>query len=202
MYLLKSIKLLFCLLFSSSSFAATQYVTDNLSIFMHSGPSLEYRIIGSLVVGTDVNALEYNEETKFMQVKTNAGKLGWVKLSELQQQPPANVLLPKIQKELAAAKNTLKRAKGDHGQTLTAKDQEIIEKDKLIAKLKFEKKALEESVAKLESLNVEFDILKETKESRMMMEWLMYGGSILFLGIIFGLILPFLPRRKKNNGGW
>ena len=58
---------------------------------MHSGPSLEYRIIGTLAVGTDVNALEYNEETKFMQVKTNAGKVGWVKLSELQQQPPANV---------------------------------------------------------------------------------------------------------------
>ena len=169
---------------------------------MHSGPSLEYRIIGTLAVGTDVNALEYNEETKFMQVKTNAGKVGWVKLSELQQQPPANILLPKIQKELAASKNTLKRAKGDHGQTLTAKDQEIAEKDKLIAKLRFEKKALEESVAKLEALNVEFDILKETKESRMMTEWLMYGGSILFFGILFGLILPFLPRRKKSNSGW
>jgi len=199
---LKSIKLLLCLIFSSSSFAATQYVTDNLTIFMHSGPSLEYRIIGTLAVGTDVNALEYNEETKFMQVKTNAGKTGWVKLSELQQQPPANVLLPKIQKELAAAKNTLKRANNSHEQTVSNKDQEIIDKDKLIAKLRLEKKALEESVAKLEALNVEFDILKETKESRMMMEWLMYGGSILFFGILFGLILPFLPRRKKSNSGW
>ena len=169
---------------------------------MHSGPSLEYRIIGTLAVGTDVNALEYNEETKFMQVKTNAGKTGWVKLSELQQQPPANVLLPKIQKELAAAKNTLKRANNSHEQTVSNKDQEIIDKDKLIAKLRLEKKALEESVAKLEALNVEFDILKETKESRMMMEWLMYGGSILFFGILFGLILPFLPRRKKSNSGW
>ncbi|WP_243836921.1 TIGR04211 family SH3 domain-containing protein [Psychromonas algicola] len=199
---MKSIKLLLCLIFSSSSFAATQYVTDNLTIFMHSGPSLEYRIIGALAVGTDVNALEYNEETKFMQVKTNAGKTGWVKLSELQQQPPANVLLPKIQKELAAAKNTLKRANNSHEQTVSNKDQEIIDKDKLIARLRLEKKALEESVAELEALNVEFDILKETKESRMMMEWLMYGGSILFFGILFGLILPFLPRRKKSNSGW
>ena len=199
---MKSIKLLLCLLFSSSSFAATQYVTDNLVIFMHSGPSLEYRIIGNLTVGSEVNALEYNEETKFMQVRTKEGKLGWVKLSDLQRQPPANVVLPKIQKELAAAKETLKNANSSNDQTLSAKDQEISEKDEQIIQLELEKKTLEESVARLEALNVEFDILEETKESRMMMKWLMYGGSILFFGIIFGLILPFLPRRKKRNSGW
>jgi len=199
---LKPIKFLLCLLFSSSSFAATQYVSDNLTIFMHSGPSLEYRIIGSLPVGTSINAIKYDEATKFMQVKTTAGKTGWVKTSELQQQPPAKVLLPKIEKELKASQNKLKSINGKNKEKLSAKEKSITNKDRLIAQLRTEKKKLESSIAALEALNVELDILEETKEERMRMEWLMIGGSILFFGIIFGLILPFIPRRKKNNSGW
>jgi len=199
---MKSFKFLLCLLFSSSSFAAQQYVSDNLTIYMHSGPSLEYRIIGTLEVGTSVNALEYNEQTKFMQIKTDAGRTGWVKLSELQRNPPAKVLLPKVQKELKDAQQKLNTINSSHGKALSDKTQEIIEKDKLIAKLQTDKKKLQQSVSELEALNVEQDILEETKESRMRMEWLMFGGSILFFGIIFGLIIPFLPRRKKNTSNW
>jgi len=169
---------------------------------MHSGPSLEYRIIGTLEVGTSVNALEYNEQTKFMQIKTDAGRTGWVKLSELQRNPPAKVLLPKVQKELKDAQQKLNTINSSHGKALSDKTQEIIEKDKLIAKLQTDKKKLQQSVSELEALNVEQDILEETKESRMRMEWLMFGGSILFFGIIFGLIIPFLPRRKKNTSNW
>ena len=196
---MKSIKLALCLLFSSSSFAATQYVSDDLTIFMHSGPSLEYRIIGSLQVGARLNALEYNEATKFMQVKTAAGKTGWVKSSELQQLPPAKVLLPKIQKELNVSKNKLEKINSKNKENLSTKEKSITQKDRLITQLKGEKKKLQSSIDTLEALNVELEILKETKESRMRMEWLMFGGSILFFGIIFGLILPFLPRRKKRN---
>jgi len=196
---LKSIKFALCLLFSSSSFAATQYVSDDLTIFMHSGPSLEYRIIGSLQVGARLNALEYNEATKFMQVKTAAGKTGWVKSSELQQLPPAKVLLPKIQKELNVSKNKLEKINSKNKENLSTKEKSITQKDRLITQLKGEKKKLQSSIDTLEALNVELEILKETKESRMRMEWLMFGGSILFFGIIFGLILPFLPRRKKRN---
>ena len=169
---------------------------------MHSGPSLEYRIIGSLPVGTSINAIKYDEATKFMQVKTTAGKTGWVKTSELQQQPPAKVLLPKIEKELKASQNKLKSINGKNKEKLSAKEKSITNKDRLIAQLRTEKKKLESSIAALEALNVELDILEETKEERMRMEWLMIGGSILFFGIIFGLILPFIPRRKKNNSGW
>lgn len=199
---MKLIKLLFCLVFSSGSFAATQYVSDNLSIFLHSGPSLEYRIIGTLQVGADINALEYNEATKFMQVTTNAGKTGWVKLSELQQQPPAKILLPKIEKKLKTTQEKLSKIDAIHKQALSVKEQKITDKDNLIAELRAEKRTLEESLENLEALNTELDIMEETKESRMKMEWLMFGGSILFFGILFGLIIPFLPRRKKSNNSW
>lgn len=90
---MKSIKiLLVCLLFPFTSFAATQYVSDDLSIFMHSGPSTKYRIIGSIEVGTKLTTLRSNNATKFTQIKTPAGKVGWVNSTQIQNEEPAKTL--------------------------------------------------------------------------------------------------------------
>jgi len=80
--------------FSVQSFAEVRYVSDDVYIYMHSGPSLNYRIIGTLKVGTKLNTLKYDEGTKFMQVKSPTGRTGWVKNSELQKSLPAKNLLP------------------------------------------------------------------------------------------------------------
>ena len=49
-----------------NSFAETRYVSDDVFVYIHSGPSLEYRIIGTLKVGTQVETLKYNQSTKFV----------------------------------------------------------------------------------------------------------------------------------------
>ncbi|WP_166368834.1 TIGR04211 family SH3 domain-containing protein [Psychromonas sp. SA13A] len=199
---MKSIKFFLCLLFSSSSFAATQYVSDNLSIYMHSGPSLEYRIIGTIEVGTAVSTLKYNSKTKFMQVRSPTGRVGWVKSSEIQEQPPAKSLLPELQKKYQESQDKLKTINDDNKQALTESEQAIIDKDSLIAQLDSEKRALRDTIADLEERNMELDLLQSTKDERIKMEWLMYGGSVLFFGLLIGLIIPFLPRRKKRTDNW
>jgi len=199
---LKSIKFFLCLLFSSTSFAATQYVSDNLSIYMHSGPSLQYRIIGTIEVGTTINTLQYNSETKFMQVKSPTGKVGWVKSDEIQKQPPAKSLLPEIQKKYQESQDKLKTINDQNQQAMSDTEQAIIDKDSLIAQLDSEKRALRDTIADLEERNMELDLLQDTKDERIKMEWLMYGGSVLLFGLLVGLIIPFLPRRKKRNDSW
>lgn len=199
---MKSIKFFLCLLFSSTSFAATQYVSDNLSIYMHSGPSLQYRIIGTIEVGTPVSTLQYNDKTKFMQVKSPTGRVGWVKSDEIQKQPPAKSLLPEIQKQYQESQDKLKTINDENQQAMSDTEQAIIDKDSLIAQLDSEKRVLRETIADLEQRNMELDLLQDTKDERVKMEWLMYGGSVLFFGLLVGLIIPFLPRRKKRTDSW
>lgn len=199
---MKSIKFLLCLFFTSTSFAATQYVSDDLTIFMHSGPSLEYRIIGSIQVGTTVQTLKYDKETKFMQVKADNGRIGWVKANEIQKTPPAKSLLPEIQKTLQASQDKLKNININNAKSLSDKEQAILDKDNLIAHLESEKKDLRDSIVDLETRNMQLDLLQDTKDERVKMEWLMYGGSVLFFGMVIGLIIPLLPRRKKRTDNW
>ena len=190
------------LLFPISSFAATQYVSDELSIYMHSGPSLQYRIIGTIEVGTEVETLKYNEKTKFSQVRTSTGRVGWVKASEIQTQKPAKSLLPALQKKYQESQDKLNTINSENEAANAEQTQAIIDKDSLIAQLDSEKRALRDTIADLKERNMELDLLQDTKDERVKMEWLMYGGSVLFFGMLVGLIIPFLPRRKKRTDNW
>ncbi|PKH01168.1 TIGR04211 family SH3 domain-containing protein [Psychromonas sp. MB-3u-54] len=182
--------------------AETRYVSDDIFIYMHSGPSREYRIIGTLDVGSPVTTLKLDKKTHFYQVKTANGKTAWVKGDQLQTTLPANKLLPAIQKELQEAQIKLQNIDQKNSEILDQQKQSIIDKDSLIATLKDEKNSLQETIIELKAANLELDLLQDTKDERVKMEWMMYGGSVLFIGLLFGLLIPFLPRRKKNNNNW
>lgn len=202
---MKTIKTLIGLLtlsFCLNSTAATRYVSDEVVIYIHSGPSLEYRIIGTLKVGDKVSTLKYDEDTQFMQVKTEKGKIAWVKNSELQQVLPAKTLLPKVKLQLKDVQAELAKTKAKNSKTLQEKSLSMDEKEILITNMKDEKRTLQLSIEDLKARNLELDLLQDTKDERIKMEWLMYGGSVLFFGLLLGLIIPFLPRRKKRQNNW
>lgn len=185
-----------------NSFAATRYISDDVYIYLHSGPSSEYRIIGTLKVGTQVNTLKYDEKTKFMQVKASTGRVGWMKAGELQDTLPAKSLLPTVQKELSASLLKLKNINKENAEKLADKEQLFQEQIILVDNFQQEKKLLQEEILSLKARNLELDLLQETKESRVQMQWLLNGGGVLFFGLLIGLIIPFLPRRKKKNNNW
>ena len=137
-----------------------------------------------------------------MQVRTDKGKTGWVKNSELQEELPSAALLPQVQKELLEAQTKLKNIDSENARTQQENIQSITDKENLIAKLQSEKKFLEENMEKLKAKNLELDLLQDTKDERVKMEWMMYGGSVLVFGLLIGLIIPFLPRRKKRRDNW
>lgn len=190
------------LILSFSVFAATQYISDDVYIYMHSGPSQEYRIIGTINVGAAVETLKLDKKSKFMQVKTSAGKTGWVKNKELQSALPAKSMLPTVQKELQEAQTKLQNIEQENTKAVAQKVQSIIDKDDLIARLENEKMTLQKNITDLEAINLQLDLLQDTKDERVKMEWLMYGGSVLFFGLLIGFIIPFLPRRKKKQNNW
>ncbi|MCW8996231.1 MAG: TIGR04211 family SH3 domain-containing protein [Psychromonas sp.] len=197
-YTIAALSLILCV----NVLAATRYVSENIFIYMHSGPSLDYRIIGTIKVGTPLTTLQYNNQTQFMQVKTAQGKTGWVKVKELQEELPATILLPKVQKELQETQTKLTHIAQENTKEQQETAQSITEKDNLIENLQNEKEYLQKTIEQLKAKNLELDLLQDTKDERVKMEWMMYGGSVLFFGLLIGLIIPFLPRRKKRNTSW
>lgn len=185
-----------------NTFAEVRYISDDVFIYLHSGPSLEYRIIGTLKVGTQVDTLKYDEKTKFMQVKSETGRVGWMKSSELQATLPAKSLLPTVQEKLVAAEEKLANIAAENAASLADKEQLFQEQIIQVDNLEQEKASLQQQILDLKARNLELDLLQETKESRIQMEWLLNGGGVLFFGLLIGLLIPFLPRRKKRTNNW
>ncbi len=202
MKLIKYLLTTFVLTLSMTSFAETRYISDDVYIYMHSGPSLEYRIIGTLKVGTKVNTLKYDEKTKFMQIKTEKGKVGWMKVAELQKTLPAKNLLPVLKKELDDAQLALKNISDKNAIKLSEKELVIQEQVALVSELKVETARLKADVVNLKSRKLELELWQETRESQEKMNWMLEGGGFLLLGLLIGLMIPFLPRRKKRSNNW
>jgi len=134
-----------------------------------------------------------------MEVKTPKGKVGWVKLSELQKDLPATIQLPQVQKQLEEAENKLANIAQENAKQQKENIQSITEKEALIATFESDKEYLQKTIEDLKAKNLELDLLQDTKDERVKMEWMMYGGSVLFFGLLIGFIIPFLPRRKKRQ---
>ena len=197
-YIIATLSLILC----TNVNAATRYVSDNIEIYLHSGPSLDYRIIGSIKVGTQLATLKYDEDTKFMQVRTPTKKVGWVKTSNLQADLPAATLLPAVQKQLEEANKKLETIASDNVKKTNEMTQTFASKEQRLIDLEKEKTTLQATIADLKARNLDLDLLQSTKADRVKMDWMMYGGSVLFFGILVGLIVPFIPRRKKSQNDW
>lgn len=187
---------------SFNSYSAVRYISDDIYVFLLAGPGTQYRITGTIKVGAKVDTLKYDAATKFMRVKTKAGKIGWVKKSELQQGLPAKIRLPAIQKQLTNSKKKLSTIADDNKKSQSNNINQLSTQTALIEQLQAEKVSLEQTITSLKARNLELDLLQDTKEDRVKMEWMINGGAVLFFGLLLGLLVPLIPRRKKKKNNW
>jgi len=137
-----------------------------------------------------------------MQVESPTGRVGWMKQSELQKTLPAISLLPVAQSELEQVKLKLENVAEENRKVLAEKEQRFQDQITLVDNLHEEISQLQKEILDLKASNLELDLLQETRDSRVKMQWLLNGGGVLFLGMLLGLFIPFLPRRKKRTNNW
>ncbi|WP_159084763.1 TIGR04211 family SH3 domain-containing protein [Dongshaea marina] len=190
-------------LVSVGAFAAqTRYISDNLFTYIHSGPGNQYRIIGSVNAGDSVQFLRVDSDSGFAEVIDDKGRNGWLPQKFLQNSPSLQTLYPQLQKKLDdanAALTELKTAQqssqSDHQQKVDDLNQQI---DELNTKLSGAQKEFKTVKERNQILRSELDQHDQT----MQMRWFIRGAIVFACGLVVGLIVPFLPRRKKRDDRW
>lgn len=198
------------------------YVKDSLDLDLRSGPSNEYRIIKFISSGEHLIVLEDEEltDSRYTKVRTGKGDEGYVLTRFLQNEPIAkeklilaNRQIDNLKKELETtrqqrdefkgATNKFKTESGDLSSE-NAKLEKELEHIKSISasalKLDRENKELnrknQELEIQLQALTTENAQLSDTRQQT----YILYGGGLVFAGILAGLILPSL--RGKRSSGW
>lgn len=208
------------MLISSPAIAVEKrYVTDKLYIQMRSGPSNEHRILKVLQSGEHL--IFIGEEGDFTQVKTDKGTEGWVRTQYLLNEPIAKEKLIFANRELDNLKaelDTARKQRDELQQEVEAAKSERASTNRSNTELERELErirnvsenalALDEKSRKLTQRNQELELQVSTLSaenqelrSDASVSYLIYGGGLVVIGIIGGLILPGL-RGRRSNSGW
>lgn len=188
---MKKLLLIASLLFSVSVHAEKGHIADDAMIYVHNGPSNEYRIITRIRSGTAVDILKRDSKTKYVQVRMPKGRIGWVEPTAVDPGDSISVRLPKLQSSL------------DKSQTTVSEQSVQIEKLQSESKSMREKSQLLTSeVAELNATIKELNFKIESSDESNLMRWFTHGGLVALGGVILGLILPYFPKRRKQKDEW
>ncbi|NOH80580.1 SH3 domain-containing protein [Vibrio sp. RE86] len=201
-------KKLVCLVLASmlavpAAFAQDRYISDKLFTYMHSGPSNQFRIIGSVDAGDKVKLLSTNKDSGYTQIQDAKGRKGWVESRLVTKQESMVLRLPRLEKELAEVKEKLANARATADQekagladSLATRNNQISELEEGYSEMSQQLSTSQEEVRKLRAK-------LDTQKDDLLLKYFMYGGGVAGLGLLFGLILPhIIPRRKRSPSGW
>ena len=167
------------------------YIADNLIVYMHSGPGRNYRILGSIEAGLPVTVLQTNSESGFSQISNADGREGWVETQYLIDTISRRAQLPQLSQRLADSEQQLNRIQTRNTQL----SQELAQVKQQNAQLEA---ALNESQQSVSSLEAQISV-QDTQERYRMFS---YGGIVAGAGVILGIIVTFIPKRRRRNDSW
>ncbi|MGL4191185.1 MAG: TIGR04211 family SH3 domain-containing protein [Vibrio sp.] len=188
---------------AAPTFAQERYIADKLFTYMHSGPSNQYRILGSIEAGEKVKLLSVNKENGYSQISDERGRTGWVESRLISRQVSNALRLPALEQELTDVKKQLANArqnadseKAGLAESLELRNQQITDLERSYSEIS---KQLTQSQTEIRELRAKLDTQKED----LLLKYFTYGGGVAGIGLLFGLLLPHIvPRRKRNPSGW
>lgn len=208
------------LLYAETGSAAqenTKYVSDQLTIMLRSGPSNKHKIIRALSTGTELEVLESQQD--FERVRTRSGMEGWVLSQHLTDKPLATQLLAEateklnqeraknkqLQEQIDQLKDSYNKLKEEHralDKTKGEMEEELTEIRTVAAQplqlskekqqLTMQTQTLEEQVS---TLTHELSKLRDNTHK----QWFLTGAAVVLLGILIGLTIPKLRRRRASD---
>ncbi|WP_192034705.1 TIGR04211 family SH3 domain-containing protein [Halomonas sp. YLGW01] len=176
------------------------WVSDELTTFVRSGPTDGYRIIGTLTAGDPVERLETSGD--YSLVEGPGGDQVWILSSNLQQEKSATAQLPVLQERVETLSDELEGISEQWKGRLASTTDALEQREARIVDLESRNEVLQdqysESQERLRGLQARLD----TQEEDLLLRYFMYGGGVAGGGLLVGLIVPHLPRRRKKNDRW
>lgn len=213
-------KVLLALLLSLAplcAFAATLYISDELTVPLRRGPSNGHKIVNAaLPSGLALEVLGEDTAAGFTQVRTPNGTEGWVPTQFLVNQPIAKDRLAAATKRVEALETQLKSIRenyqdvrgarteiegratelGKENQKLQTELAEIRRVSATAITQFEENKQLKTDNASLRTQVTQLTERVQTLERNSILRWMLAGGGLVLLGLILGAVIKSRPKRS------
>lgn len=194
--------LLGSLLFASSIpvMAQTQYVTENLNTYLRRGAGDQYKITGTIPAGEKVTVLEKRE--RYSLIRDGKNREAWILNSELTTKPSSKELYPQLEQQVQELTLKLNKIDSDWQQRTNEMQRRAEMADQQSSELLEQNSQLKRELEILKNKNRDLETLQDAQSREIMIQYFIYGGTVLGVGLLLGLLLPILMPRRKRNNGW
>ncbi|QGM80442.1 TIGR04211 family SH3 domain-containing protein [Otariodibacter oris] len=180
-------------------FAETLYVTDNLHTYLRRGAGDQYKISGTIQAGEQVSVLEKRD--RYSLIRDAKNREAWILNSELSTTPSSKELIPQLQQQIEELTVKLNKIDGDWQQRTAEMQRRVQQSDQQSSELLDQNARLKRELDILKNKNRDLETMQDAESREIMIQYFIYGGSVLGAGLLLGLLIPvFIPRRRRNNG--
>lgn len=175
----------------------TRWVSDDLITYVRSGPTDGHRIVGTLRAGEQVELLA--QQNSYTQVRTDAGSSVWIPSSDLQAVPGQAERIPQLENQLAELQAELDSINESWELRVQGMQETLASRKVLIEELEQQRQLLNDQLSNSQSELRSIQARLGDEQQQILLNYMLYGGGIAGAGLLVGLILPSLTRRKKRS---
>ena len=167
------------------------FISDDLSIFMHAGPGTNYRILGTINAGSQIQTTG-ESSNDYSEIIDDKNRKTWVETKFITTQPGLRFVVADLNGKLASGSDYTAQLDGEVNELKSTIDLINKEKETLQAEFKQVQQQLISSQSKVKD-----------QDTSIKKQWFFNGAIVLGIGLILGLILPkFFARRRNSMDSW
>ena len=176
---------------SNDDFQPNATISDDLTVFIHTGSSRNYRIVGTILAGAPIAILDREGDPEFVQILDAEGRTGWIEGQYVSSSGSIRTQVPDLQNQIESLNQQLSELREQYQQ---ARSQNIAleQQNKRIAG------ELETALENAAELQLKVDTADNTE----MIEWFTRGGIVAAVCILLGILLTYLPKKRRRNDQW
>lgn len=180
--------------------AETKYVSENLTTFLRKGAGDQYRIAGVIQSGEMVTVLDHKDKYSLIRDKKN--REAWILSSELSATPSSKEENPKLKAQIQELSLKLNRLDSDWQQRTNEMQRRTKQSEEQSSLLLEQNSQLKRELEITKNKNRDLEAMLDAGKREIAIQWFIYGGSVLGVGLLLGLIIPVIIPKRRKRAGW
>ena len=180
--------------------AETQYVTENLNKYLRRGAGDQFKIAGAIQSGEAVTVLE--QQGKYTLIRDNKNREAWILTSELSSTPSSREENPRLKAQVQELTLKLNRVDSDWQQRINEIQRRSKQAEQQSSELLEQNSQLKRELEMTKNKNRDLEAMLDANKREIAIQWFIYGGSVLGVGLLIGLVLPHILPRRKRRDSW
>lgn len=180
--------------------AETQYVSENLSTFLRKGAGDQFKIAGAIGAGEAVTVLD--RQGKYTLIRDGKNREAWILSSDLSNTPSSKEENPKLRDQVQELTLKLSRLDNDWQQRTAEMQRRTKQAEQQSANLLEQNSQIKRELEMTKNKNRDLEAMLDAGKREIAIQWFIYGGSVLGVGLIFGLLIPYLLPKRRRRDGW